>query len=145
MRRRGGRFWMVCVLISWPRVFNCSDTAASIALKVSPMLTQQWRMPRCLMSFMLSSMSGCTLLGMVTPITRSLPKASAHKAATTLLSLPPEMPMTALQPGPFASNQSLIHWTTWSFTFFALNVGMLCNRKLVYDEIFQHRAGFFQL
>ena len=62
------------------------------------------------------------------PMTRSTPRASTQSAAVTLLSLPPEIPITALQPLPFTSNQSRIHWTTWSFTCFALKVYMLLNR-----------------
>ena len=50
---------------------------------------------------MLSCMSGCTPFGMVTPITRSRPRASTHSPATTELSFPPDMPMTALHPFPF--------------------------------------------
>ena len=35
--------------------------------------------------------------------------------------MPPEMPTTALQPGPFCSNQSLVHFTRSSVTFCTLN------------------------
>ena len=66
-------------------------------------------------------MSNCSPLGISTPTTRSLPSASAHSAATTELSLPPEMPSTALQPLPFSSNQFRIHSTICSLTLLALN------------------------
>ena len=39
--------------------------------------------------------------GMSTPTTRSAPRASLQRAATIVESLPPEMPTTALQLGPF--------------------------------------------
>ena len=64
-------------------------------------------------------MSNCSPFGSNTPSTRSLPSASTQSAATTELSLPPETATTALQPLPFSSNQSRIHATTSSFTFFA--------------------------
>ena len=61
-------------------------------------------------------------LGISTPITRSRPSASAQRAATTELSLPPEMPTTALQPGPFSRKNRRIHSTQASFTFTASNI-----------------------
>ena len=86
------------------------------------MFTSYRLIPRWLMRRIESSMSGWTPFGMVTPITRSTPRASTQRPATTELSLPPEMPMTALHPGPFSSNQSRIHWTHASLTFFASNI-----------------------
>ena len=54
-------------------------------------------------------------------MTLSFPRASVQSAATTELSLPPEIATTALHPGPFCSNQLRIHATSSSFTFPALN------------------------
>ena len=81
-------------------------------------------MPRCSTSLCETSISNCSPLGIITPRTLSLPRASTHSAATTELSLPPERPMTALQPWPFSSNQSLIHLTISFFDFSALNISI---------------------
>lgn len=66
-----------------------------------------------------SVMSTCSPFGISTPKTLSLPRASTHRAATTLESFPPEIPTTALHPLPFCSKNSLIHFTISSFTAFA--------------------------
>ena len=43
--------------------------------------------------------------------------ASAQSAATMVESLPPDNPRTVLHPGPFVSNQFLIHWIHSLVTF----------------------------
>ena len=78
-------------------------------------------MPRWLTSFKEQSMSGCSPLGISTPITLSLPKASTQRAAVTELSLPPEIPTTALQSGPYYSKNFFIH-STHSFLILTLTV-----------------------
>ena len=50
------------------------------------------------------------------------------------LSLPPEMPITALQPLPFSSNHSRIHSITPSVTFFTSNINIYL-RKNNYTDI----------
>ena len=101
-----------------------NSTSAIRASYAAPMFTSYRLIPRWLIRRMESSMSGWTPLGIVTPITRSTPSASTQRPATTELSLPPEMPMTALHPGPFSSNQSRIHWTHASLVFFTSNISL---------------------
>ena len=58
---------------------------------------------RCVNGLWLSARSACTPSGIVTPMTRRSPSASAQSAAATLESLPPDMPITAAAFGVFCA------------------------------------------
>ena len=62
-------------------------------------------------------MSLCSPSGIMTPTTLSAPRASTQRAAATLESLPPEIPITAYALGTLEAKYSLIQFIILSFVF----------------------------
>ena len=61
------------------------------------MLTTRWLIFSASQTFRLSSMSFGSPAGIMTPETFSGPRARAHRAAVTVESFPPEMPITTFE------------------------------------------------
>ena len=90
---------MVCSLTP----SSSPEPTAAISLLYAPlMLIVTLGIPSALTTWMESLMSAWMPFGIITPKTLSLPSASTHKAATMVLSLPPDIPITALHSGPFS-------------------------------------------